>query len=87
MRSACCFNEVRAFMKALKGNFVESGLSVASSRSDDNALPSGRNFYTKGMVNSPDVGAYLVGLIMARKLIERFYLRSGRWPKHVAINV
>ncbi len=87
LRSACCFNEVRAFAKALRGNFVESGLSVASSRSDDNALPSGRNFYTKGMGNSPEVGAYVVGLIMARKLIERFYLRSGRWPRHVAINV
>ncbi|MGP1918732.1 MAG: cobaltochelatase subunit CobN [Candidatus Hodgkinia cicadicola] len=87
LRSACCFNEMRAFAKALKGNFIEPGLSVASSRSDDNALPSGRNFYTKGMINCPDVGAYLIGLIMARKLIERFYLRCGRWPKHIAINV
>ncbi|MGP1911279.1 MAG: cobaltochelatase subunit CobN [Candidatus Hodgkinia cicadicola] len=87
LRVACCFNEVRAFAKALKGNFIEPGLSVASSRSNDGALPSGRNFYTKGMVNSPDVGAYVIGLIMARKLVERFYLRSGRWPKHVALSV
>lgn len=87
LRLACCFGEIRGFTKALRGNFVEPNLSASSSRLDDNILPTGRNFYTKELINIPSAAAYKIGLSMASKLINRFYLRSGRYLKHIAISV
>ncbi len=86
LRFGGCYNELRGFVKAKACCWVEAGVSASFSRADDDVLPTGRNFYSKDVANMPSPSAYYVGKVVARKLIRRFYVRSGRWLASAALS-
>ncbi|XXM93766.1 cobaltochelatase subunit CobN [Candidatus Hodgkinia cicadicola] len=84
---ASCFCEVYSVLKAKGVRFVLPGLSSSFSRADREVLPTGRNFYSRDVLNVPTPFAYCVGTIAVSKLVRRFYGRSCSWLRFVGISV
>ncbi len=84
---ASCFCEVYSVLKARSTRFVLPGLSSSFSRADREVLPTGRNFYSRDVLNVPTPFAYCVGTIAVNKLLRRFYDRSCSWLRFVGISV
>lgn len=51
--AASCFCELCSIIKCTKTRFVLPGLSSAFSRADCDVLPTGRNFFSKDVLNAP----------------------------------
>ncbi|XXN13669.1 MAG: cobaltochelatase subunit CobN [Candidatus Hodgkinia cicadicola] len=85
--AASCFCELYSIIKCTKTKFVLPGLSSAFSRADCNVLPTGRNFFSKDVLNAPTPWAYSVSTAAVIKLLKAYYDRSCVWLKTVGISV
>nr|AIT41435.1 Aerobic cobaltochelatase subunit CobN [Candidatus Hodgkinia cicadicola] len=84
---ASCFCELYSIIKCTKTKFVLPGLSSTFARADCSVLPTGRNFFSKGVLNAPTPWAYSVSTAAVIKLLRAYYNRSCVWLKTVGISV
>ncbi|XXN13840.1 MAG: cobaltochelatase subunit CobN [Candidatus Hodgkinia cicadicola] len=87
LAAASCFYEVYSTIKSTKTRYVLPGLSSAFSRADRDVLPTGRNFFSKDVLNIPTPWAYSVGISVANKLIRAYYKRSCCWLRSAGVSV
>ncbi|XXM93367.1 MAG: cobaltochelatase subunit CobN [Candidatus Hodgkinia cicadicola] len=85
--TASCFYEVYSIIKSANIKFVLPGLSSAFSRADCDVLPTGRNFFSKNVLDVPTPWAYSVSTVIINKLLRAYYNRSCHWLKSVGISV
>ncbi|AUG91352.1 Aerobic cobaltochelatase subunit CobN [Candidatus Hodgkinia cicadicola] len=85
--AASCFCELHSVTKCAKAKFVLPGLSSAFSRADCSVLPTGRNFFSKDVLNAPTPWAYSVSTVAVIKLLRAYYNRSCVWLKTAGISV
>lgn len=78
-----CEREGAALLAGLSGGYVEPGPSGAITRGKFDALPTGRNFYAVDPRALPTKAAWEVGVETARKLLEEYRRRHGRYPESV----
>ena len=76
-------DELKYFMKGVKGEFVIPGQSGAPSRGNAMILPTGRNFYTVDPATIPNRVAYQTGITLAKQMLEK----HGDIPESIAIIV
>ncbi len=84
---ASCFCELYSIIKCTKTKFVLPGLSSTFARADNSTLPTGRNFFSKSVLNAPTPWAYSVSTAAVIKLLRAYYNRSCVWLKTVGISV
>ncbi|MEM0139292.1 MAG: cobaltochelatase subunit CobN [Ferroplasma sp.] len=76
-------NENSSLLMALRGEFVEPGVSGSLTRGRYDVLPSGRNFYAVDPFKIPSYSAWQVGVILANKLIENEYKKINKFPETI----
>ncbi len=76
-------NEKINLLKALNGEYIESGVSGSLSRGRYDVLPSGRNFYAVDPFKIPSYSAWQIGVILANKLIENEYKKDNKFPETI----
>ncbi|KNZ41105.1 cobaltochelatase subunit CobN [Acetobacterium bakii] len=80
-------NEASALTKALRGDYMEPGLSGSPRDGLNRIMPTGRNFYLMDTQKIPTKSAYAVGLEMADQLIGQHEKDTGLFPEKVAMNM
>ena len=77
-------NELDSLTRALNGRFVRPGPSGDPLRTQD-ALPTGRNFYSFDPAKVPTPEAMRLGREAADALLKRELEKRGRYPRKVAV--
>ncbi len=80
---ARCRRELRSLLKAVEGGYVEPGASGSITRGRYEVLPTGRNFFLVDPRSLPTRAAWLVGVESAKKLIDDYLKRHGKYPETV----
>ncbi len=74
-------NEKNNLLKALSGEYIETGPSGSLSRGRYDVIPSGRNFYAVDPFKIPTRSSFEIGKILAEKLIKSEFNKNKRYPE------
>lgn len=77
--------EITNILEALRGNYIEAGLSGAPTTGMLDCLPSGKNFYGVDPRVLPSHAAYLMGKALADKVIEHYIKDEGKYPERIGM--
>ncbi|MCX7817322.1 MAG: cobaltochelatase subunit CobN [Syntrophales bacterium] len=77
-------DEIGSFLNGLSGGYIEPGPSGLITRGRSDVLPTGRNFYSLDPRRIPTPSAWLIGIKLAEKTVERFFKSEGRYPENIA---
>lgn len=78
-----CRRELRALASGVAGRFIEPGASGALTRGRFEILPTGRNFFLVDPRALPTRAAWVVGVESARRLLQHYRNKYGRYPESV----
>lgn len=82
---ACGPSEIKGFLTALDGQFVDPAPSGAPTRGRLDVLPTGRNFFSVDSRAIPTPTAWALGWKSANLLIERHLQDHGDWPRSMLL--
>lgn len=77
-------DEIGSLLNGLSGGYVEPGPSGLITRGRSDVLPTGRNFYSLDPRRIPSPSAWVIGVKLAERTVERFLKAEGRYPESVA---
>ncbi|MDR2388058.1 MAG: cobaltochelatase subunit CobN, partial [Deltaproteobacteria bacterium] len=77
-------NEMKAVLGALEGHFVPSGEGNDPIRNQE-ALPTGRNFYGLSPAYLPTKAAWNLGIEAAQGIIKDYWEKNQKYPDKVAV--
>lgn len=75
--------EIDNLVRGLDALYIEPGASGPLTRGKIEVLPTGRNFYLIDPRTLPTKAAWMIGKETARKLIEYYLERHGRYPETI----
>ena len=75
--------ELENLIKTFSSSYIEPGASGPLTRGRIEVLPTGRNFYLIDPRTLPTKAAWLVGKESAKKLIEYYRRKHGRYPETI----
>jgi cobaltochelatase, CobN subunit len=78
-------DELKNFLRAMNGEYIEAGPSGCPTRGNSHLLPTGRNFYSIDPAAIPSRSSWATGVKMADQMIERHVKDNGTYPKQVGI--
>ena len=78
-----CAVETEGLLKGLGGGYIEPGPSGSLTRGKFEVLPTGRNFYAVDPRALPTKAAWSLGVEAAKKLLEEYRRRHGKYPESV----
>ncbi len=78
-----CKRELPSLAAGVAGEFIEPGASGALTRGRFEILPTGRNFFLVDPRAIPTKAAWIVGVESAKRLIEHYHRKHGRYPESV----
>jgi cobaltochelatase CobN len=79
--------EITHILDALDGRYVPPGASGAPTRGMAHVLPTGRNFYSVDPRSIPSTTAWMVGIDLARGVVDRYLREEGTIPESVGISI
>ena len=85
--NASSYNEKKAFISSLSGNYVKSGPSGAPTRGKIEVLPTGKNFYSVDTRGLPTESAWVMGDESARQILDLYLQDKGENLKNLAISL
>ena len=80
-------NEERSFIRALNGEYINSGPSGAPTRGKLEVLPTGKNFFSIDTRGLPSESAWVTGLESANQILSLYKQNQGEDLKNIAISV
>ena len=78
-----CKQELAMLCHGISGGYIEPGVSGAITRGKFDILPTGRNFYAVDPRTLPTRAAWEVGVEAAKRLLNYYLDRHGRYPETV----
>ena len=79
--------EIGQLLKALDGAYIEPNLGGSLLMGQDQALPSGRNFYAIDVLRLPSEAAWETGRELADSLLAKYLEDEGCFPQSVGISL
>lgn len=84
---AMCTREIPQLIRALNGEYIETGLSASLYMGKTQTLPTGRNFYTSDVLSMPTESAWDAGRELADNLLRKYMQDEGRFPESVGVSL
>ncbi|WP_072681320.1 cobaltochelatase subunit CobN [Arcobacter sp. LA11] len=78
--------EIKNFMRALDGEYIETGVGGDSIRNPE-SLPTGINMYGFDPSKVPTKAAYKTGSKLMKDFIENYYKENGKYPQKLTFNL
>jgi cobaltochelatase CobN len=84
---ADCHLEIVQLLHGLNGGYIPAGLAGSLASGQIEALPTGRNFFSKDISRLPTKAAWQVGQAMAVALLEKYLGEEACFPEQVGISI
>lgn len=80
-------DEMNHLIAGLNGRFIPSGQAGSITSGREDLLPTGRNFYGINLRSIPTPSAWKVGADMGKRILDKYLLDEGKFPKSIGITL
>ena len=84
---ADCHLEIGQLLHGLDGGYIPAGMAGSLASGQIEALPTGRNFFSKDISRLPTKAAWQVGQTMAEAMLTRYLGEEACFPEQVGISI